>query len=338
MSGRAAACWVVTPGHAGMENQAIGLAEAVGMPFAVKRVQPRPPWTWLPVGAWPSPLRALDAASDHLDPPWPELLIAAGRRSIPYALHVRRASRGSTFTVYVQDPRIRPQRFDLVAAPRHDGIGGENVVETIGALHRVTARRLADEAARVAPSLPSLSRPRVAVLIGGGNSYYHMTRDRVRELAASLKTIAVRDNVGLMVTPSRRTGAENVAVLTAELADAPAVVWDFHGDNPYFGYLGLADAVVVTCDSVSMVSEACATGKPVLVAELDGGNAKFRAFHAALRQAGHTRPFRGELESWPTRPLDDTERVASELRMRMSARRTAATDTTAGAALTTARP
>lgn len=338
MNGPADACWVVTPGHAGMENQAIGLAEAIGLPYSVKRVHPRPPWIWLPVSAWPSPLRALDAASDRLDPPWPELLIAAGRRSIPYALHVRRASRGSTFTVYVQDPRIGPQRFDLVAAPRHDGIAGDNVVATMGALHLVTARRLADEAARVAPSLASLPRPRVAVLIGGGNSCYHMTRDQVRALAASLKIMAVRDGVGLMVTPSRRTGAEYVAVLNTELADAPAVVWDFHGDNPYFGYLGLADAVVVTCDSVSMVSEACATGKPVLVAELDGGNRKFRAFHASLRQAGYTRPFRGELERWTTRPLDDTERVAAEVRRRMSARRVAATDLSADRVLTASRP
>lgn len=336
MSARDDACWVVTPGHAGMENQAVGLAEAVGLPFAVKRVRPRPPWTWLPVGTWPAPLRALDGSSDRLAPPWPDLLIAAGRRSIPYALHVGRASRSATFTVYVQDPRIRPDRFDLVAAPRHDRISGENVTETIGALHRVTPRRLADEAARIAPALSSVPKPRVAVLIGGSNSCYRMTTDRVRDLAQSLKAMAERDGAGLLVTPSRRTGAQNLGVIEAELADVPALIWDFQSDNPYFGYLGLADAVVVTCDSVSMVSEACATGKPVMVAELDGGNRKFTAFHAASRAAGYTRPFRGQLETWATRPLDDTGRVAAEVRRRMSAGRAADASAATGAALSTA--
>ena len=125
-----------------------------------------------------------------------------------------------------------------------------------------------------------------------------------------------------------------------QLVDAPIAFYGLYASelDEQLRSSGLADAVVVTCDSVSMVSEACATGKPVLVAELDGGNAKFRAFHATLREAGHTRPFRGELERWATRPPDDTERVAAEVRRRMSARRIATADPSSGAALTPARP
>ena len=309
-------CWVVSEGHAGMENQAVGLAERLGAPFRIKRVHPRPPWVWLPSGWWPAPLLALGPDSDPIEPPWPDLMITSGRRSAPYSLLVRRASRGRTFTVHIQNPQARLDRFDLVAPPRHDRLAGPNVVETFGALHRVTRERLAAEADRFRASVAHLPRPLVAVLIGGPNRAYEMTTETIAGLAHKLRGL----QAGLAVTPSRRTGEMNVATLRSALAGAPAVVWDFSGDNPYFGWLGLADAIVVTADSVSMASEACSTGKPVFVAGLPGGNPKFRTFHAQLRQAGFTRPFEGRLERWTYQPLDDAATVAEEVRRRYAAR------------------
>src|SRR5690606_23444178 len=107
------------------------------------------------------------------------------------------------------------------------------------------------------------------------------------------------------VTPSRRTGAANVARLRAGFAGAAAVVWDLVGENPYFGFLGQADHVIVSPDSISMVSEACATGRPVHVLPLAGGTAKFHRFHAGMRAAGYTRPLGERLETWTYPPLDD---------------------------------
>jgi len=315
--------WVVTPGHAGMENQAVALAEAVGLPFAVKRVRPRPPWTWLPPGWWPAPLAALGADSDPIVPPWPRLMISCGRRAVPYALYVRRASGGATMTVHIQNPQTRLDRFDLVIPPRHDHLRGNNVVETLGSLHRVTPARLADAADTFAASVADLPHPRVAVLIGGSNACYTLTPAIVERLAGELKDLGAGDGAGLMVTPSRRTGADNVATLIRALADAPARVYRFEGENPYFGYLGLADAVIVTADSVNMVCEACATGKPVHVVPLDGGNAKFNEFHARMREAGYTRPFRGRLENWSYDPPDDTARAAEAVRTALAAREAA---------------
>ena len=112
--------------------------------------------------------------------------------------------------------------------------------------------------------------------------------------------------------PSRRTGAENTEVLKQVLNSVPGRIWDGTGDNAYFGYLAVADAIVVTGDSVNMVSEACMTGKPVQVVDLPGrGNDKFRRFHEGLRADGMTRPFTGSLECWSYPPLDDTVRVAA---------------------------
>ena len=125
---------------------------------------------------------------------------------------------------------------------------------------------------------------------------------------------------GLVVTTSRRTGAENEAILRAALADVPSLIWDGQGDNPYFGMLALADAVVVTCDSVSMISEACYTGSPVHVYDFPGGSKRFRRFREDLERGGLTRPFRGRLESWQYTPLDETRRAADFVRSRYALR------------------
>ena len=308
-----ATVWVLTDGKPGMENQCLGLAEALGATPVIKRIAPRFPWSVLPPQFWPAPLRAPGPAGDALAPPWPDILIATGRQTVAPALAIKRASGGKTFCIQIQNPTIGHDRFDLLAIPVHDRVPGPNVIECRGALHRVTAEKLAAEAENFRAALARLPRPLVAVLIGGTNKQYRMTEAVARKLAANLKALCGHHGAGLAVTASRRTGAANEAILRAALADCPAFLWDGTGDNPYFGLLGLADAIVVTADSVSMVSEACATGKPVYVIDLDGGSAKFTRFHDGLRAAGITRPFDGSLDSWTYAPPDDTARVAAEV-------------------------
>ena len=317
MSGTGAAdCWVVTDGKPGMENQCVGLAEAVGLPFTVKRIEVRAPWRWLPPSAWPAPLKALGPGGDRLAPPWPRLLIGSGRNSVAPCLAVRRAAAGATFAVQVQNPGATAPRFDLVVPPRHDRVRGGNVIATRGALHRVTPARLAAEAEKFRSNVAHLPRPLVAVLVGGSNGVYRFDAPVAAALADGLVALTMQ-GAGLAVTPSRRTGADNERILR-ERIDGPSVaMWDGTGDNPYFGFLGLADVIVATCDSVSMVSEAASTGKPVYVFDLPGGSAKFRAFHQDLRAGGVTRAFDGTLDSWTYQPPDDTAVVAAEVRRRL---------------------
>jgi len=322
MTGTAASsrppCWVLSDGKAGTEVQSIGLAEALGLEPEVKRLKIKAPWRWLPPPLWPAPLRSLDADGAVLAPPWPEILIAGGRLTAAPAAAIRRAARGGTFAVQIQDSKIDPRRFDLVVTPEHDRLRGANVLTTRGALHRVTPARLAAAAARLAPRLSGLPRPLVAVLIGGANRAYRLTPALVARLTADLTALARDQGASLLVTVSRRTGAEQEADLRAGLAGVAAEFWDGNGENPYLGYLGLADALVVTGDSVTMISEAAATGKPVHVVELPGGTAKFRRFHAGMGAAGITRPFAGRLESWDYPPLEETARAAAEIRRRLA--------------------
>ncbi len=309
--------WVLTDDKAGMVTQAVGLAEAVGLRFEAKIVRLRAPWAWLPPRCWPGGVMGLAPDSAMLTPPWPDLVISCGRKAIGPAREIKRRSGGRTFQVYIQNPHIPARAFDLIVAGAHDRVAGGNVIETQGALHRVTPARLRAAAKEFAPSLAALPRPLTAVLVGGPNGVYRMTPEITADFAGRLADFAAQTGGGLAITPSRRTGKENEAVLREKLRDCDAEIWNGQGRNPYFGYLALADQIVVTCDSVSMVSEACATGKPVHVYELPGGNAKFKRFHALLRGQGITRRFTGTAAHWTYPPFDDTARVGAEIRKRM---------------------
>jgi uncharacterized protein len=311
-------CWIITEGAVGMENQCRGLAEALGLDAVYKRVNPRWPWLMIPSGAWPVPFLSLGPDSDKMTPPWPDLVISCGRKGIPFALAIKRLSPASVI-VHIQDPLMRTTAFDLVAAPRHDRVKGPNVIETRGALHAASPAKLAEAATRFRPHFAHLKRPLVAVLVGGSNRGYRLGSEEMARIADRLAELARRHNAGLAVTPSRRTGAANVAILKQRLAGVGAEIWDGTGENPYFGMLALADHILVTADSISMVTEACATGKPVHIIDLPGRARRHGRFLDDLADAGITRPFDGTLESWSYEPIYDSGRVAAAVQRLLDA-------------------
>lgn len=305
--------WVLHDGKQGMRSQVLGLAEALALPFVEKRLVVRAPWRHLMPSLWVQPLKALSAEGDLLTPPWPDVIISCGRNTVAPARAVKAANRGHTLWVHIQDPRAGRQDVDLMVVPEHDRTRGENVILTRGAVHRVTPAKLAEGRKTFAPTFADLPRPLVSVLLGGNNKVYRLTLERLGQVADDLVKISKR-GYGLAITPSRRTGEAGLALLREKLAGRRAFIWDGTGENPYFGLLGLADAILVTGDSVSMVSEAGATGKPVHVIELEGGSTKFRRFHDMMEKAGVTRPFRGQVEQWSYPPLNDTAKAAAIIR------------------------
>jgi len=306
-------CWVVTDGKAGMESQCVGLAEALGLMPVIKRVRLRSPWRQLTPYLRLGGRAQFTADSDSLAPPWPDLLIATGRHSVAASILVRKLSGGKTRNVQLQNPVIGSSHFDLVVVPRHDELHGDNIISTRGALHRITPELLRKGADRLEPEIAHLARPYVSVLIGGSNAAYRLGPTEMTKLARQLVSVARGRKASLLVTPSRRTDEECLAILKTELAAVPHYLWDGLGENPYFGLLGLADFIVVTSDSVNMVSESASTGKPVYVVDLPGGSAKFERFHRALRADGVTRVFAGKLEPYSNAPLDDVGAVAARV-------------------------
>lgn len=304
-------CWVVTEGAAGMENQALGLAERLGLPIAVKRVRLGRPWRWLAPSALVSPFGRAEAGSSAIEPPWPRLVIGCGRQSIPFVRAIKRASGGRTVIVQCQHPRIDPAHFDLVIPPEHDRLSGPNVFPILGSANRITPQRLAEARQQFATRFEPLRTPRLGVLVGGSSSSYSFGAAEAERLAAALENLA--KSHGLLLTTSRRTGPDTVAKVAEGLAGTGADLFFGDGENPYLGILAWADAFLVTADSVNLACEAAATGKPVHIFPLPGGSAKFRRFHEGLERCGIARRFDGHIEQWIYPPLDETGRAAARI-------------------------
>lgn len=295
---------------AGLRNQALGLAEAAGLTPDLRTLRFRKPWDRIPTSLWFNPRLAVEA--EAFATPLPPVVMGAGGAGARVAAALRRKD---VRAVAIQHPRMALEKFDAVLAARHDGISGPNVIVTRTALHRVTQARLAAEREHWAARFADYRRPLVAVLLGGSNGRYRFEAAQAHTLAAQLAQVA--REAGLLITPSRRTAPEVIAILRAALEPLGAWIWDFSGENPYFGMLACADAVIVTADSVSMVSEAVATHVPVYLVRLPGKSARIGAFMDALARDGRVRDFAGRLELWNTAPLDDTAEAGAELRRRL---------------------
>ncbi|PYD79885.1 mitochondrial fission ELM1 family protein [Komagataeibacter sucrofermentans] len=301
---------VIAPDLAGMRSQTFGLARRAGLAPELHALAPRGLWRHMPAAWWPAPLRAIsplglpDTYRDH-----PVISIGGSGGAVGAAL-----KREGACVIQVQNPRLSPARFDLVIANHHDRLRGPNVVLTRTALHGVTPALLAQAREEWLPRLAHLPRPLVSVLVGGGNGRFRLGPAEGAALAGELAAMMRRDRVGIALTPSRRTDPAVCHELQRALAGPDAWVWDQTGPNPYLGLLACADAIVVTMDSVSMVSEAVATSVPVMVAALPGRSRRIGHFLRELEQAGRIRPFAGRLETWEVMPLDDTELAAQAVR------------------------
>jgi mitochondrial fission protein ELM1 len=314
--------WVLADDRAGNVAQCLGVAEALGLPFVVKTVR------YNRLAQLPNPLRGatlLGVAADAraaLRAPWPRVVIAAGRRTGPVARWIKRQS--GALLVQIMDPGPGGRAdFDLIAVAVHagDGGGGPNVLQTVGAPHRVTATTLANGAERWRDSFAHLPRPWIGVVVGGTTRHRAFTPDMARELGERVAALAASAGGSVLVTTSRRTGAEAEAALLAAIP-APRYVhsWAGGGDNPYFGFLALADALVVTGDSVSMACEACAAPAPVYIFAPDEMVVpKYARLHAQLYDRGLARPLLAGtvLAPWSHPPLNAATEIAAAIREKL---------------------
>lgn len=299
------------PGHA---TQVLGIGDALPWPMVEK-----------PLGfGWMSRLdaRILGAstlglsrkARARLAPPWPDLLVTCGRRCLPVARWIKKQAGGRTRIIHVMRP-VSLEDIDLLVLPHHDRkLTGEEVevIRVTGAPHRVNAARMAQARAHFQERFAHLPTPRVAVLVGGPARHVRYRRDWARDMG--MRAVALAQSMGgsLMVTTSRRTGSQSAAELEATLKLAH-VTWK-NGDadeNPYLGMLALADAIVAGADSVSMLSEACATGKPVHVYGSDKlVGPKLKMLVSRLFKEGRIVPLGDPFNHEPPPPLDAAGEVA----------------------------
>lgn len=287
-------CFVVSDGRRGIENQALGLAEAVARLTPLRIMPVHVPRS----GRLPDP--GLIA---------PELWIGCGRAAVR-ASEMHRKAYPDAVMVYVQHPREGMKRFDLIVPPRHDRVVGPNVFPIIGSPNRITPERLAEAGAAFAERAADLPAPRAAVLVGGDSKHHRFTPEVAAYLLDRLAWLRSR-GVSLMITVSRRTPDDFTAALAHRFARDDGV-WLHQGDgaNPYFAFLHFADWILVTEDSTNMLTEAASTGRPVFRLPLDGDAGKFKRLYGELEATDAVHPFLGRLERWDYTPLHETGRAA----------------------------
>lgn len=279
-------------------------------------------------------------ALEDVDRDGPLLVVASGRDTIPVAAAVKKLAPEATFVVQIQHPRWGLDQFDMVITPLHDYHAlspaarqevpklllpwitpqhppDKHVVLTVGALHHADASALRTAATTWQAEFAHLAKPLLIVNVGGPTRHCRYGEDLAQELVSALKLVLATCG-SCRMTFSRRTPTQIVNFMTRELGQHPKVfIWDGRGPNPHLGHLAWGDAFVVTADSVSMLSEACSTGKPVYVVGGERCRWKFVGFQKTLRQRGLTRALTGAddmRDSWSYPPLNDTLEAAKRIR------------------------
>ena len=321
-------CWGITDGSAGMSAQVLALGEALGLNVQMKRVRVKKRFVWLPNTFFDGPTARLilpfmlEKDGDKLGAPYPEVVITCGRRAAIVALGLKAkiGKGGNTRFIHIQDPQVRPFNFDLIVAMEHDRITAPNVIKSRYALHRITPAILESARVRFAPRFAEYPLPLTAVMLGGSTNKYTLTQTGMSVVINEINTLLESTEGSLLITPSRRTGAENIYILQHAFAGHPRVyVYDNKDENPYMGLLALADYLVVSNDSVNMMSEARATGKPLYILPLPGhADTKPARFAKLLQKEGSARLLGRDLESWNYEVRDDMAQLAIEIRERLS--------------------
>lgn len=311
--------WAITDGRAGNVRQAVALARALQPGPRRLALEPRAPWRWAAPRCLPGSDAAFGAAFAGLLQQSPGLAIGCGRQA---ALALRQLRNRGCRTVQILDPRIDSRHWDLVVVPRHDRRRGENVLTLDGSLNPVDDRWLA--AGRAAwPHFGHLPGPHTAVLIGGPTDHAPWDTDGMTRQFARVADHVRQTGGSVLATTSRRTPPAVAQALLAAFDGLPAVIWSDGGDgpNPYAGLLGWADRVVVTPDSVNLLSEACATRVPVAVLMASRAQGRMARFQGHLRESGRLAGWLDELATALPQdiitPLRETARIAEEVRTRL---------------------
>jgi mitochondrial fission protein ELM1 len=318
----------VADGRAGILNQVKALAAALAEPERAAKLahirsdapsrevilQPKGWQLLLRPDLWPSPMSALpDEQAKLLAPPWPDVWLAAGRRSIPYSRMMRQLSGGKTLVVQTQHPKVALSSFDLVIAPEHDGVAGPNVFPIVGPPTWFSKERIDDAHTRFRYLL---GRPgqKVLVSLGGDSKTHKMTEAGSARIEAEMRAIAPGRQ--LWISVSRRTPDHARNRFRAAAGELGAVFWENEqrdGPNPYVAFLSLCDVALVTEDSANLIADPAFFGKPVHILRLTGQSERFDRLHQGFIDRGAARWFEGTLDGWSYAPIREAARAADEI-------------------------
>lgn len=332
--GERPAAWLITDGKIGDEIPMRGLAAAMGLATAPRRIRPRKFFAALaPWGpADPLDVHRLCHARENGHPEvagqmdsrfrgndnFPTVAFAAGRRTVP-VLRALKAASPATFTIFLGNPHTRRHGADVIWAPAHDELVRPAVMSTLTTPHPYSSATLAAFREKPDPRIAVLPSPRAGLLIGGASRHHAFGPAETEALVAAAHAIRAQ-GFSLAATISRRTPPALTAALRETFRNDPDVfLWTGQDDNPYGSLLACANTLLVTADSTNMVSEAVATSAPVHLFEPSGGHPRLTRLIDGLIAAGRVRRWAGVADHWPVKPIDATPQVAAELKRRLDA-------------------
>ncbi len=306
---------LLTQGMHGMISQVEGMAKALNTEYSHKIVRLSFPWNLVPPKFTPISEIILKDKTYLNESEIPDLIISCGRKSVIPSILLKKKN-PKIFTIHIQDPKVSFKNFDAVIAPEHDNLSGDNVYSSKGAIHYITE----SEIKKAEPYLTNKikSQKLVSLILGGPNKYYSFNKDQLIEIFNEIKSKFISKGYKVIVIPSMRTPKISIELATKELGASGYVV-NSVDKQAYLSALALADNVIVTCDSTSMISEAATSGKPIFVAYMKPkkNNYRFKKFYRLFNEIGITRDLGDPIESWTYNKLNEVERIATTIKSKI---------------------
>ena len=300
---------LLTEGMHGMISQVEGLAKALNTEFSHKIVRLGFPWSLVPPKFTPISDMILKDKIYLTENENPDLIISCGRKSVIPSILLKKKNK-KIFSIHIQDPKVNLKNFDVIIAPQHDNLIGDNVFNSKGAIHYITESEINNAKLYLIDKIKS--KKVVSLILGGPNKYYSFNKDQLTKIFNEIKSNFITKGYAVIVIPSIRTPKTIIDLAIKEFG-ADNYVVNSVDKQAYLSALALATNIVVTCDSTSMISEAATSGKPIFVAHMKPkkNNYRFKKFFQLFQEMGITRDLGEQVENWTYNKFNEAERIAA---------------------------
>lgn len=303
---------LLTEGMHGMISQVEGMAKALDAEYTHKIVRLNFPWNLIPPKFTPVSQIVLKDKIYITNNETPDLIISCGRKSVIPSIFLKRRN-SKIFTIHIQDPKVSFKNFDAIVSPEHDNLKGDNIYTSKGAIHYITEQEISKAKQYLVDKIKS--EKIVSLILGGPNKYYSFNSDQIINIFNQIKSIFVSDGYKVIVIPSMRTPKEIIDLSIREMSSCGHVVNEVD-KQAYLSAYALANYIIVTCDSTSMISEAATSGKPIFVAHMKEkkNNYRFKRFFELFKQMGIVRDLGEKVETWIYNKHNEAQRIALEIK------------------------
>jgi len=305
---------LLTEGYHGMISQVEGLAKALQTEFQHKIVRLNWPWNFIPPKLTPISEIILKDKHYITETESFDLVISCGRKSVIPSIYLKKKFKNKIINIHIQDPKVSLNNFDFIVVPEHDGLIGKNVLTTKGAIHYLTNDELAQNESYLKSKIDNQKKI-VSFIIGGPNKYYNYNEKIIDEIFLKIKKNFIEKNYQAIIIPSLRT-PRNIIQKAQNYFDNNQIIIPNVDKKAYLSSLKLADHIVVTCDSTSMISEAALTGKPIYIAQMPTikSNQRFKEFFNLFESLNIIKNLDSSVENWDYKKLDETSRISSYIK------------------------